>query len=201
VTEAILNREDWLGKAAILLAELLEGIDNAEVPPMRISVGFPGGRSNRNITVGQCWPTTAAEDGVAQIFISPIRGEDETVHVLATLLHEMIHAIDDCSSGHRGNFLRIAKAVGFTPKYTSSDNRTEELNEQLQEIGDRLGLFPHPALITKGRAADEPKKQTTRMLKLTCVEGSGYTVRTTRKWLDEVGPPACGCHDLQMELA
>ena len=39
------------------------------------------------------------------------------------------------------------------------------------------------------------------MLKLVCVEGSGFTVRTTRKWLDEVGPPACGCHDLQMEEA
>lgn len=182
------TREAWLGRAAEAMAPWLEG---EEVPAMRISVGFPGGRSNRNRTVGQCWPTTAAEDGVAQVFISPIRGAADTVDVLGTLLHEMIHAVDDCKDGHTGNFRRIAKRVGFCGKLTSSDNRTPELTERLEGLAQRLGAFPHATLLQAGRAADQPKKQGTRMLKVVCPD-DGYTLRTTQKWID-VGLPTCPC--------
>jgi hypothetical protein len=36
-----------------------------------------------------------------------------------------------------------------------------------------------------------PGKQGTRMIKLTAAACCGYTVRTTRKWLDEQGEPLC----------
>lgn len=189
MTDMIENREDWLGKAAQLLGEWLTEFGE-EVPPMRISVGFPGGRANRNRTVGQCWKRCVAEDEINQIFISPIRGEGETRAVLGTLLHEMIHAVDDCESGHRGNFARIARGLGFIPKLTSADNRTEDLNERLDGLGERLGAFPHAALNpAAGGVAEKP--QTTRMIKLACPD-DGYTVRTTRKWLD-TGTPSCPC--------
>jgi len=42
--------------------------------------------------------------------------------------------------------------------------------------------------------AEPPKKQTTRLLKVICAEGSGYTARVTRKWLTQYGPPICPCH-------
>lgn len=181
------NREAWLIDAVKHLSDLLE----EDVPPVRVSVGWPGGRSRKGVTIGQCWPTAAAEDGVCQIFLSPIRGGDRTIDILGTLLHEIIHAVDDCKSGHRGNFARIAKGVGFVPKLTSSDNRSDELNEALSAIAERMGYFPHSAITTLTRAADQPKKQATRMLKLTA-PCCGYTVRTTRKWLDE-GRPSCPC--------
>lgn len=165
---------------------------------MRISVGWPGGRSNRNRTIGQCWPTTSSEDGVNQIFMSPIRGEDDTQNVLGTLLHEMIHAVDDCESGHKGNFARIAKAVGFLPKLTSSDNRTDELNDVLDEVAELVGPFPHAAITSLGNAADNPAKQSTRMIKVMCA-ADGYIVRTTQKWLD-LGTPTCPC-GTEMEVA
>lgn len=184
------NREEWLGKAAVLLAEWLVEAGE-EVPPLRISVGFPGGNSNRKRVVGQCWKTTASEDGINQIFISPVRGESETRNVLGTLLHEMIHAVDDCETGHRGNFARIAKALGFVAKLTSADNRTSELDERLDGLAERLGPFPHSALIPGTKGSEEPKTQTTRMIKLTCPD-DGYVVRTTRKWLD-IGTPSCPC--------
>lgn len=191
------NRETWLGRAARELAETV--FVEQEVPPLRISVGWPGGRSNRNRTIGQCWTTGSSADGVNQIFLSPIRGEDDTQNVLGTLAHEMIHAIDDCESGHRGEFAKIAKGVGFLPKLTSSDNRSDDLNAVLDEIAEKIGPFPHAALATMTRAADEPKKQGTRMVKLTCPE-DGYIVRTTRKWLDDLGTPTCPC-GAQMEEA
>lgn len=184
------TREAWLLAAAEALTEPLAAIGET-VPELRVSVGFPGGSSNRKKTIGQCWPTSSSDDGIPQIFISPIRGEAETVPVLGTLLHEMIHAIDDCSSGHRGEFARIAKAVGFVPKLTSSDNRTAELTATLTEIAERVGPFPHATLFQGGRGSDTPKTQTTRQLKVICPD-CGYTCRTTRKWLD-VGVPTCAC--------
>lgn len=191
------TREAWLGRAAKELAETLFVEEN--VPPLRISVGWPGGRSNRERTIGQCWSTRSSADGVNQIFLSPVRGEDDTQHVLGTLAHEMIHAIDDCESGHRGNFARIARAAGFLPKLTSSDNRSDDLNAVLDEIAEKVGPFPHAAITTTGKAADQPKKQTTRMIKVACPE-DGYTARTTRKWLDDLGAPTCPCGE-QMEEA
>ena len=43
-----------------------------------------------------------------------------------------------------------------------------------------------------------PKKQTKRHIKCLCSE-CGYTARTSRKWLDQVGPPHCPAHG-QMEV-
>lgn len=196
MTQLEQTREGWLGRAAQALADHL--LHEEEVPPLRISVGWPGGRSNRNVTVGQCWSTASSEDGVNQIFLSPMRGEEDTQHVLGTLLHEMIHAVDDCQSGHRGNFARIARRCGFINKLTSSDNRSEELNEILDEVADTIGPFPHAALDVTLAAADEPKKQTARMIKVTCPD-DGYLIRTSRQWI-EVGTPTCPC-GTTMEVA
>lgn len=194
-TAADQNREAWLTTAAVALAEWFSEIEDAEVPPFRVSVGWPGGRGPKSSVRGQCWPTCSAEDGVAQIFISPTQVDTETT--LGILLHEMIHAVDDCASGHRGNFVRIAKALGFVSKYTSSTNRTDELTERLQGLAERLGDFPSAAIVS-GRAADTPAKQGTRMLKVVCPE-DGYTLRTTQKWLD-MGLPTCPC-GAEMEQA
>ena len=194
-TAADQNREAWLTTAARALAEWFSEVEDAEVPPFRVSVGWPGGRGPKSSVRGQCWPTCSAEDGVAQIFISPTQVDTETT--LGILLHEMIHAVDDCASGHRGNFVRIAKALGFVSKYTSSTNRTDELTERLQGLAERLGDFPSAAIVT-GRAADTPAKQGTRMLKVVCPE-DGYTLRTTQKWLD-IGLPTCPC-GIEMEQA
>lgn len=189
------TREAWLGRAAKVLAEtLFEGI---EVPPMRLSVGWPGG-GKKETRIGECWPTAASADGVAQIFLSPIRGEDRTVDVLATLAHEMIHAIVDCADGHGGAFKKVAKGVGFGPKFTQSGSRSEELTERLAGLAERMGPFPHAPIQLGLRAADAPKKQEARMLKLECPD-DGYIVRTTQKWID-VGMPSCPC-GAEMALA
>lgn len=192
------TREAWLGRAAVQLGTLI--LTDEEVPPMRISVGWAGGGSNPDKTAGQCWPTTAAADGVNQIFIAPSYDEQDTVHVLGTLLHEMIHAVDDCEDGHTGNFARIARGVGFLPKLTCSKYRTEGLNALLGEVAEIVGPFPNAAISRIGRAADVPKKQTSRMIKAECTEGTGYKVRLTQKWIDELGSPICPCHELPMDV-
>lgn len=193
------TREAWLQRAVRELTLILEH-EGVEMVPVKVSVGWPGGRGKKSNVVGQCWPSDVSEDGIPQIFMSPVRGESDTRHVLGTLLHEMIHAVDDCQSGHRGQFLRIARSVGFLPKFTSADNRTHELDEELDGIAERLGQFPHAAITLGSRGSEEPKKQTTRMLKLACPDAAcGYIVRTTQKWLDK-GTPTCPCGE-QMEAS
>lgn len=199
VSPADANREAWLIRAAEALTPWMRAVVDDDFPEVkfRLSVGWPGGRADKNITRGQCWASHSAEDGVAQIFISPVQAD--TVTTLAVLLHEMVHAYDDCKDGHKGRFIKFAKALGFTAKWTSSDNRTDELTESLKILAEHLGEFPSAAIVS-GRAADTPKAQKNRQLKAECPSGSGYKVRLSQKWIDEVGAPICPCCGLEMEV-
>ena len=64
---------------------------------------------------------------------------------------------------------------------------------QLERIAEDLGPYPHASLVPLTHVA----KQTTRMKKVVCEE-SGYTVRMTKKWFEQLGYPSCPCHNKQM---
>jgi hypothetical protein len=187
------TREAWLIAAVDGLRPLFAELGE-EVPAVRVSVGFTGGRGNRAATIGQCWATAASADKVAQVFVSPVLADP--IAVLAVLVHELVHAVDDCQSGHKGRFGKIARALGLEGKLTAT-TAGDELIAKLRETSSDLGEYPHAAL-GAGDGAEGPKKQGTRMLKVECAEGSGYVVRMTRKWLDEFGAPTCPCHSEQM---
>lgn len=189
-----MNREDWLTEAVKRVTAFFED-EHYKVPPVRVSVGFPsrGALSSRKRVIGQCWGPTASSDGVPHIFISPLLSEP--VDVLSTLCHELVHAIDNCESGHRGNFVQIAKAVGFKAPWTSTP-LGEDMEARLCRLADDLPEYPHVALAPTPK---EAKKQTTRMIKLVCPdEECGYTVRTTKKWIER-GYPTCPNGD-QLEV-
>jgi len=176
------TREGWLNRAVEALREHVFIPAGEHVPPVRVSVGWPkGGRK----VIGQCWKTTAAADEVSQVFISPVL--HEPAEVLETLVHELVHAVDNCESGHRGEFRRIAKEVGLEGKMTAT-HAGAELLATLMEVAEELGEYPHAALTP---ALSGVKKQGVRMLKVVCPE-DGYIVRTTQKWLD-IGTPTCPC--------
>jgi len=189
------TREGWLTAAVESLAPIFTEA-GAELPTVRVSVGWPGGRGAKNTVIGQCWSTAASADNVAQLFVSPVL--DDATRVLDVLAHELVHAVDDCKSGHKGAFAKLAKAIGLTGKMTATV-AGDELKARLDEIAAEIGAYPHAAL--GAGATSGPKKQTTRQLKVECAEGSGYVVRMTRKWLDEYGAPTCPCHSEQMTEA
>lgn len=193
------NRESWLIRAGEALAEWFREHD-LEVPPFRVSVGWPGGRGPKQNVRGQCWPTPTAGDGVAQVFISPRQAD--TVTTLAVLLHEMVHVVDDCKHGHAKDFIVFARALGFTSKWTSSDNRTDGLTERLAELAEVLGDYPSAAIVGGGGGGGltNPTVQKTRMIKAECSGGTGYKVRLTQKWIDEYGAPFCPCCMVEMEI-
>ena len=191
------TREAWLVAAVEALAPLFAEVGES-IPALRVSVGWPGGRGKKNTTIGQCWSKAAAKDGVANVFISPVL--DDASRVLDVLAHELIHAIDDCESGHKGRFARIAKGIGLEGPMTAT-HAGEALKVRLDGIVSDLGDYPHAAMVNvNGGKAGEPK-QSTRMLKVECGSGNGYKVRMTLQWITEYGTPSCPCHGEPMEMA
>lgn len=178
------TREQWLNTALHKHIAPFLAQHGAIVPAdCRVSIGFPGGGSARK-RIGECWPRARSKNGVNEIFINPVL--DDRSRLLDILVHEAIHAADDCKSGHKGFFRRVAVAIGLTGKMTA----TVAGPELQARIGRWIVALPdltHGALDISQR-----KKQGTRMLLVLC-PGCGCKARMTRQWLDAVGAPTCGC--------
>lgn len=181
--EVKVTREQWLLEAVGLLRDRFLPEAPAD---LLVSVGWPGGRGNKEKVIGQHWPQRAPKR--SQIFISPVL--IETQDVLSTLLHEMIHASCPPETKHGGEFIVLAKRVGFKAPWTSTP-LTEELVEALSEL--QVEPYQHEKLEPIPKSA----KQSTRQLKVVCPE-CGYTLRATRKWLN-VGLPSCPCGTVMEE--
>jgi hypothetical protein len=183
MTTPFKHREAWLQAAA---DEIRDWFKKAEVavPEVRISTGWS---KRAGKAVGWCWHAEAAGDGVNQIFISPELEEATAPQgVLATLVHEMIHASDDGQSKHSGHFRRTAVLLGLEGKMTAT-HAGERLLGDIAALAEELGPYPHSMLTPTMRIA----KEGTRMLKLEC-PSCGWAARTTRKWI-EAGLPTCSC--------
>ena len=183
-----MNREAWLMDATRRLRPLFAEHGYTVPDKIRVSCGWPSikamGRKSRRI--GECWPTQCSKDGTWEIFISPILAKP--LDVLDVLVHEIVHAVVGIECGHRGPFRVCATKLGLTGKMTATE-AGPELKARLNGVSAGMASYPHAPLDGKARE----KKQSTRMLKLTCPSAEcGYVVRTTRKWLD-VGVPTCCC--------
>jgi len=171
-----------------------------KVPPVRVSTGWPHTKavSAKSRRLAECWDNAASEDGVNQIFISPCLNDVTGPQgVLSILIHEVVHAVVGSKAAHGPVFKRCAQAVGLTGPMTSTV-AGPELLEIIASVSEELGEYPHSKLdlLKSGR-----KKQGTRMVKCEC-PSCGYTVRTTKKWLDVAAPrcPIQGHGALHFEL-
>jgi len=174
------NREQWLMAAVEEIKPLFERMGYS-VPVVKVSVGFPstGGKGRH---LGQCWSTKSAEDGVNQIFIAPHL--QTPFDFLDTLVHELVHAVDDCESGHGESFKKIAKDVGLTGPMRSA-SAGEGLKQELMTITEKLGNFPHGRLSLPIRTLQKaPKRPGARCSKC------GYEVVMLKRHLN-LGPPIC----------
>lgn len=178
------TREEWLRTAVAQLREDVFEPLGFTVPEVRVSVGWPGGRGPKQNTIGQCWHPEQSSDGIGQIFISPV--VSDPVEVLATLVHELVHAINHVNgeSGHRGPFKSIAERVGLEGKMTST-HAGEALTEKLSEIAEVLGTYPHAAINLESK----PKVQKTYLLRYVSPEEPDYFLRITQTKIDEYGAP------------
>jgi len=183
-TPKTVTREAWLNQALEKLRPWFKDRAGVEVPAdARVSVGFPGGGSARK-RIGECWARSQSKDKVNEIFISPVLSDP--IRMLDVLVHEAVHAVDDCQSGHKEAFKRTALAVGLEGKMTAT-HAGEELKAELERIIGVLPSLKHGALDLSSR-----KKQPTRLVKLECGD-CGMIIRTTAKWIEQTGNPACAC--------
>ena len=158
------TREQWLVNCTDDLRDNLFNEQEHKIPmDVRVSCGFPSrnARAGKNQWIGVCHPRSHSENNINEIFINPC--EADSVEVLGILVHELIHAIDDCQNGHKKAFKDIAVSVGLTGKMTATTS-TPELEESLQDLVRKYGEYPHAKIDTSKR-----KKQTTRMLKVECL--------------------------------
>lgn len=180
------TREQWLEAAVKVIVKQIFTPASVEVPEVRVSVGWPGGRGPKKNVIGQCFAARNTGDKVAQIFVTP--AIDDAYTTVETLTHELIHAIavdeDGVSAGHRGEFIRIAKEIGFLAPWKSTP-ASAELQDKLQAIAEKLGPYPHSA-ITVG---DRPVVQKTYYIKLVSPEDDDFFLRITQTKLDEHGYP------------
>lgn len=184
------NREAWLQHAA---EHLSKSLFKQPVPQCRISVGFPGGGSPRK-RIGEHWSPESSEDKLGSIFISPVL--DDAKQVLAVLVHEMVHACVGTKAGHGPAFRKCALSVGLEGKMRSTE-ASKELNERFEAlIRDDFGPYPHRKLNLK---ASPIKKQTTRMIKMTCHD-CGYIARASLSSIKMFGPVICPCNKEPMEV-
>ncbi len=201
-----LTREDWLRRAIVALRPLFEQVGMPLPEKIHVSVGFGsgGGKYESGNVLGVCWGSAHSADGGNHIFVSPTIGD--TMDVVLVLIHEGLHAADDCTSGHRGAFAKTAKILGFEAPFTEL-HAGVVLQAIAMEIAATLGEYPHAVLsptrvpvpaptgddggvITLPRPNSGPPTQRNRHLAVTCPEHGG-SVRISRKRYEE-GAPLCG---------
>lgn len=175
------TRESWLQAASDALVTRFAG-DGLQPQRTRVGVGFTS-QGKRGKRIGECWSESASADATREVILSATL--DDPSEVLATLAHELIHATLPADAKHGPQFKTVALAIGLQGKMRATE-AGPMLLDILSGIIEDLGPYPHARLNV---ALSGKKTQTTRMLKVECPQ-CGYTVRTTRQWLD-LGAPMC----------
>lgn len=187
------TREQWLNESAALLFDLVltDSVRQQHpIPPHKISVA-----PMRSKTLGTCHRRAQSDAQLNEIFITA--HISDSLEVLAVLTHELIHATDDCESGHRNFFASAARKAGLIGKLTAT-TAGPELLEVLAGMVDILGPIPHAKLSTP------PKSKGRNNNKIVCTE-CGFQANLSRKWADLVAAPAtcpvCAAEALEVEIS
>jgi hypothetical protein len=204
------SREAWLQAAIDLFRPLFQDLQatiRSEFPnrypdakttlprKVRVHIGeVQGGRGKRRKVLGLSYAITTAADGVPAVGLNG--NMEDPSQVLDVLCHELIHVAIGNDKGHGHLFAVCAKAMMLDGKPTATFG-SAEFKKWAQGALKKLGRLDHAKMTWAG------KVQGTRMIKVQC-PCCGYTVRTTRKWL-EIAIPECpddGCdaHGMPMEV-
>jgi len=185
--KSIQTREDWLLEAVELLRPLFKA-KGYLIPPVQVSCGFTstGVRSGH---VGQCWTKSSASNEINQIFISPTL--TTPFEVIDTLVHELVHAVDDCKNKHGPVFKKIALKVGLVGPMRGA-TAGPVLKPILLDLVQRLGPYPH------GHIKVAMRKPVNRNRPRAKCKECGYQVPMLKKFLT-FGPPICPVDKVEME--
>jgi hypothetical protein len=184
------TREAWLQAFA---TEARPHFKDAGFPlpeNIRMAVGFTS-KGDKGKRIGECWASEASQDGTFEIFIVPRLSD--SARVADILTHELAHCAAGIAAGHGPIFGKLARALGLEGKLTATTGG-EKWHLWANPILDALGPIPHASLGSSAISSG-PKKQTTRMIKVTC-DTCGFSFRTSRQWIDKAGDEGLRCPDV-----
>lgn len=151
-----LNRESWLSQVAAMMAPRFAELGHP-LPPFRVALGWSSSGMDAPVT-GECWSNETSADNHFEIFLTPRRSNSE--QVACTLAHELTHAAVGLSHGHKGDFAKVAMALGFKRPLTEAQ-QPEKLLEWIRPMIDKLGQFPHAEI--RPRSGISLRKATRRV--------------------------------------
>ena len=176
------QREEWLNRATNLFRIHWATLGVKVPKDVQLSCGFPGGGSIHR-RIGECWPRSRSTKKIIQVFISPVI--DNPIRALDILGHELLHAVDDCASGHGRVFTKNSGRVGYSGgKHSSAETTVAKMHLAL--MAKTLGKYPHGAVVLNKKIA----KESSGLHKFECVE-HGDVIYSTAKKVDEFGAPRC----------
>jgi hypothetical protein len=183
------TREEWLLRFTELARPEFKKAGHPLPKKLRCSVGWPS-KGKRSQVIGECWQSSATADKVHEIFIRPSL-QSETSRIADVLTHELCHAALPDKEGHGKLFRHLATSLGLTGKMTAT-TAGPAWHAWADPILKQLGKFPAARLGDEVQLGGK-KKQTTRMIKLSC-DSCDWTCRTSRVHIhDELScPTGCG---------
>lgn len=200
------NRESWLNDVAARLRPAFAQLGAPLPERLRIAIGFPSAGRRAKAT-GECWDSAASADATFEILVRPDLAEAEgalALPVAAALARELVHAAVGIGAGRGPAYRKVAHSIGLVGPMRATGPGPAFM-ALIAPVLDAAGPLPHARLdADRGAAAaaqdggdapltTRPRKQANRHVRCACPT-CGYVARTTRKWLDQVGPPHCPRH-------
>ncbi len=182
------TREEWLQAAIEMIRPTFLSKGYRIPDDCQVSCGFAS-TGLRSHHIGQCWSRKSSSDGRNQIFISPAL--HDPLEVMDALVHELVHAVDDCQHKHGREFKKIAMKVGLEGPMRSA-SAGKELKQHLAELAAKIGPYPH------GRLEVYHRKVTNSPRPRAKCPACGFTVPMLKRFL-VYGPPICPKDRIGME--
>lgn len=177
------TREDWLKAATDLLQKKVEAHGKLPKKLHFLCSWAYGSKTAIGSTYGTAW----TKDKSTYISISPVL--DDPLQVLATLVHELIHAIMP-DVNHGPLFKKAALACGLEGKMRAT-HAGEELVEELKKMSKTLGAYPHEKMMPASKdGKPEPKKGKAQVRYESPVDEK-YAVWITPVQVEAHGAPIC----------
>lgn len=188
----IKTREEWLMNGIRLLRPVFRKTGGVAIPSkVQVGCGWPHG--GKGEVIGQCFGKSWTTDGVTHIFISPTQAGD--IEVLAILVHELIHAAVGVKEGHKGEFRRVARALGLEGKLTATFvSEKSSLHTVLVDIAKQLGKYPHSKMI-----ANKRKVVKRSWIRLWSIHDPEYTLVISKRVVRLMGLPKDSWGDVMVE--
>ena len=182
----------WFRTAAAELRADFAVCDATLPEKMRFNVGFTSQGKRAGRTTGETWPASASADGTVEIIIRI--DQFDPIKCLGILVHQLIHSVT--GKGHGVEFKELCLKLGMDATH-GLRNATPgaRMKDRIATLAAQLGPLPLAKLDWDHDAADKPKKQVARLLKVECRgPGCGYLARVAQRWITEVGAPHCPKH-------